>query len=169
MTLEGHLRRLVLTAHTVCSVGWLGAVVAYLALAIGGLSHDGLEPARGAYVSMYAIALWVIVPASVAAILTGIAQAIGTEWGLFRHRWIVAKLAIGIPATIVLLVHLRDVRRMAESATGPMLGVIDHPTLRAHLVGHAGGAVVVLLALIAISIWKPWGRTRFGRGPEDAA
>jgi hypothetical protein len=34
----------------------------------------------------------VIVPLSLAALLTGVVQSLGTPWGLFRHRWIVAKL-----------------------------------------------------------------------------
>lgn len=41
MAMTPRLRKFVLTAHINFSVGWLGAVVAYLAFAIAGLtSHD---------------------------------------------------------------------------------------------------------------------------------
>ena len=41
MSMTPHLRKFALTAHITFSVGWLGAVVPYLVLAIVGLtSHD---------------------------------------------------------------------------------------------------------------------------------
>ena len=49
MTFGPRLRKLTLTAHVTSSVGWLGAVVAYLALAIAALS--GAE-GRAAYQSL---------------------------------------------------------------------------------------------------------------------
>lgn len=39
--MTGRLRKHVLTAHIVCSVGWLGAVAASVALAVAAVtSHD---------------------------------------------------------------------------------------------------------------------------------
>lgn len=52
MTMTLRLRKFTLTAHVIFSVGWLGAVVAYLTLAIAALtSHDvqlsGKQPVVG--------------------------------------------------------------------------------------------------------------------------
>jgi hypothetical protein len=40
MTMTPGLRKLALTAHIVSSVGWLGAVAGFLALAIAGLTSQ---------------------------------------------------------------------------------------------------------------------------------
>ena len=46
------LRKLALTAHVVSSVGWLGAVVCFLALAVVGLRGEDPLRARAAYLAM---------------------------------------------------------------------------------------------------------------------
>ena len=97
------LRKVALTAHITFSVGWLGAVVAYLALAIAGLTGDDVSMARAAYLSMELIGWFVIVPFSLASLLTGLVQSLGTQWGLFRHYWILVKFLLTTGATVVLL------------------------------------------------------------------
>src|SRR5436853_6235078 len=98
-------RKLALTSHVTTSVGWLGAVAAFLALSIVGLRSTAPETVRAAYVAMNVIGLFVVVPLSLAAVVTGIVQALGSSWGLFRHYWIVVKLALTILATLLLLLH----------------------------------------------------------------
>jgi hypothetical protein len=98
------LRKLGLIAHISSSVGWLGAVAAFLVLGIAGLTSQDAEMVRGAYLSMNLIGRFVIVPLSLASVATGLVQALGTEWGLFRHTWIFVKLLLTVIATIVLFV-----------------------------------------------------------------
>ena len=76
------LRKLTLTAHVTFSVGWLGAVAAYLAPATAGLASEDTQTIRSAYVAMDLIGRFVIVPCSLAALLTGLVQSLGTEWGV---------------------------------------------------------------------------------------
>jgi hypothetical protein len=51
MTLTPGLRKFALTAHVVSSVGWLGAVVAFLALAVVGLASEDAELVRAVYLA----------------------------------------------------------------------------------------------------------------------
>ena len=83
MSMRPRLRKFTLTAHVTFSVGWLGAVVAYLALAIAGLTRQDAQVVRAAFLSMELIGWFVIVPLSLAALFTGLVQSLGTEWGLF--------------------------------------------------------------------------------------
>ena len=163
MIMGPRLRRLALTAHVASSVGWLGAVVAYLALAIAGLTQDGVQDARASYQSMDLVGWFVIVPLCSAALVTGLVQSLGTEWGLFRHYWIVAKLALTVVVTIVLLLHLPTVTRMAQSAAEMASSRDDFGPTRIQLAVHAVGGLLVLLTTTALSIYKPWGRTPHGR------
>src|SRR5829696_7708504 len=100
------LRKLLLTAHVTFSVGWLGAVLVYIVLAVTGLASRDRELARAAFMTLETVGWFVIVPCSVAALVTGVVQSLATEWGLFRHYWIVAKLVLTTLGTIILLGHL---------------------------------------------------------------
>jgi len=148
MTMTPDLRKFALTAHITSSVGWLGAVVAYLALAIAGLASQDAQLVRSAYLAMELTGWFVIVPLSLASLLTGLVQSLGTDWGLSRHYWILEKLVLTIGATTILLLHMPTVGRMS----GMMAEVI-----------HAGGGLLVLLVATTLSVYKPWGRTPYGR------
>jgi hypothetical protein len=63
----------------------------------------------------------IIVPCSVAALMTGLVQSLDTEWGLFRHYWIVAKLSLTVSASVILLLHIPTVSRMARIAVDTAL------------------------------------------------
>jgi hypothetical protein len=108
---------------------------------------------------------FVIVPMGLAALATGLIQALGTEWGLFRHYWVLVKFLLTIGATFLLLLHqftaVADAaRRASETAPGTLP---DVGRLGTQLVGDAGLAVLVLLVITTLSVFKPWGRTRYGR------
>ena len=59
MTLPAGPRKLVLTLHVTSSVGWLGAVAAFLALAVAGRDD---EMVRAAYLAMELVTGFIIVP-----------------------------------------------------------------------------------------------------------
>ena len=163
LTLSPALRRFTLTAHVTSSVGWLGAVIAYLAVAVAGLTSADPQMVRAAYLITALLGWLVIVPLSFAALLTGLVQSLGTEWGLFRYYWILSKFVLTVGAILVLLVHMQTVSRMARIAVEASLSGADHRAMRTQLVIHAAGALVVLLTTTVLSIYQPWGRTAVGR------
>lgn len=153
-------RKFTLTVHIVSSMGWLGAVFVYLALAAAALSSDGLEAVRASWWALQ-VALWfVIVPLSLVSLLSGIAQGLGTPWGLFRHYWVLFKLLLTVFATVILLLHLPTVTSLA-AASARQPGV-DQAGLVGELV-HGGGGLLVLLGATTLSVYKPRGETGFGR------
>lgn len=155
-------RKLALTAHVTSSVGWFGAVAAFLALAIAGVTSPAPQAVRSAYLAMHVITWFVIVPMSVAALLTGLVQSLGTTWGLFRHYWLVTKLLLTSLATIILLVHTQPVDQIAAVAAVITLSSGDLWQLRLQLVGDASAALFVLFATTMLSVYKPWGLTPYG-------
>jgi hypothetical protein len=154
------LRKFVLTAHITSSVGWLGAVVAYLALAVAALTSQDAQTVRAAWIAMELTGWFVIVPLALASVLIGVVNALGTPWGLFRHYWVLAKFLLTILATIILLLHMPTVSYFAGVAAetdSVSLGV-----LRSELV-HAGGGLLLLLVATVLSVYKPRGMTPYGR------
>jgi hypothetical protein len=105
MTMTPGLWKFGLTAHVTSSVGWLGAVAAFLALAVAGLAGDA-QMVRAAYLAMDLLARFVIVPLALASLLTGVVQSLGTPWGVLRHYWVVFKLLLTIVAVVLLLAIL---------------------------------------------------------------
>jgi hypothetical protein len=156
------VRKLALTAHVVTSVGWLGAVAAFLALAVAGRESRDAETVRAAYVAADVVTRLVLVPLCLASLLTGLVQALGTTWGLFRHYWVLVKLVLTVFATIVLLLQLEPIGQLADAAADTTLSADDLGAQRDSLVLHAGGGLLVLLATAALSVYKPRGRTRYG-------
>ena len=158
------VRKLALTTHVTSSVGWFGAVASFLVLAIVGVTSQNAQIVRVAYIAMELLTWGVIVPFSSAALLTGIVQSLGTTWGLFRYYWIVAKLALTILATVILLVHTQPIGRVAALAAERVLSSADVHQLRIQLIADAGAAMVALLVATTLSVYKPWGLTSYGRG-----
>ena len=163
MLMTSSVRKLALTTHVTSSVGWLGAVASFLVLAIVGVTSQNAQMVRVAYLAMELVTWGVIVPFSLATLLTGIVQSLGTTWGLFRYYWIVAKLALTILATIILLVHTQPIGRVAALAAERVLSGADLHQLRIQLIADAGAAMVALLVATTLSVYKPWGLTSYGR------
>src|SRR5712692_9098379 len=161
------LRKLTITAHVAFSVGWLGAVAAFLVLSIAGLASHDAEVVRGAYLSMDLISRFVIIPMCFAALATGLLQALGTPWGLFRYYWILLKFGLAIFATIALLMHQFAVMAVAAKrvtgAAAETLFSADLGPLKTELVRAPSLAILLLLVVTTLGVYKPWGLTRYGR------
>jgi len=157
------MRKLALTAHIISSVGWLGAIAGFLALALAGLTSEDPELVRAAYLTMQVTAWTVLVRLALASLVTGLIQSLTTRWGLFRHYWVVVKQLIAVLATAVLLMYTETFgylggagrgldcvrwrrQRPAEPLSGPPRGGGTPP------VGRRGDALGL----------QPRGMTRYG-------
>ena len=160
MTMSPSLRKLALTAHVASSVGWLGAVASFLALAIVGLTSQNAQTVRGTYLVMEPAAWFILVPLAFASLLTGLICSLGTTWGLFRHYWVIFKLIINVFATLVLLIYMETFSLMAHAAADSS---VDVAVVRnASPVLHAALALVLLLVASGLSVYKPRGMTAYG-------
>lgn len=154
------VRKFVLTIHITVAVGWIGAVVAYLALVLGAWTASDAETIVAAWVGMELIGWYVLVPLAVSALGTGIVMGVGTHWGIFRHYWVLFSFLLTLLATAVLVGHMPTVSSFADIAA-------ETPTasregLRGELL-HAGGGLVVLLVIVGLNVYKPRGLTPYGR------
>lgn len=88
-------------------------------------------------------------------------QSLATPWGLFRHWWIVAKLAVNLIILAVLLVQMPGIRHVAGvAASSAPLDTLSG--LRASFVVHGTGGLLALLIPLGLSVFKPRGLTRYG-------
>ena len=162
MIMAPGLRKFALSMHVISSVGLLGAVASFLALAVAGLTSQNDQRVRAAYQAMELIARFVILALAFASVLTGLIQSVGTQWGLFRHYWVLAKLLLTVFATIVLLIKMELISSAARLSAETTLPRADLRVAGLQLVIHASGGLLVLLVPAVLSVYKPLGMTRYG-------
>jgi hypothetical protein len=160
------IRKLALTAHVTSSVGWLGAVAAFLALATVGVTSRDLQKVRAVCLAMDLVVWNVILPMALASFVTGLISSLATSWGLFRHYWIVAKLLLTLAAIGVLLVQLKPIGELALIVADPTASLGHFREARRPMV-HAMGGLVLLVVIQVLGIYKPRGLTRYGRCKQE--
>ena len=166
--MKPRLRKFALSVHLTFSVGWIGAVIAYLALGVAAVSSEDVQSVRAAWTAMELTGWFVIVPLALASLLTGLVMALGTRWGLFRHYWVSISFTLTVLATVVLLLHMPTVSSMAsvaQEAEGASLEALGGDLF------HPGVGLVVLLVVQVLNLYKPRGMTRYGwrKQQEDPA
>jgi hypothetical protein len=154
------LRKFALTVHLTFSVGWIGAVVAYLGLGVAAVASEAPRTIRAAWIGMEITGWYVIVPLALGSLVTGLVMALGTKWGLFRHYWVVFSLGLTVFAAVVLLLHMPTVSSqtaLAREAEDAALESLGSDLL------HPGIGFVVLLLIQGLNMYKPEGMTPYGR------
>lgn len=159
------LRKFALTVHLVSSIGWIGAVFAYLALGVAAVTSDDAQGVRTAWIAMELTGWSVIVPLALSALLTGLVISLGTPWGLFRHYWVLITLLLTVFSVVVLVVHMPTVSSMAALARQAEAAEIDR--LGGDLL-HSGLGLLVLLLITILNVYKPRGMTRYGWRKQHA-
>ncbi|MER7000417.1 hypothetical protein [Streptomyces sp. NPDC000410] len=160
MAASARVRKVALVVHVGASVGWLGAVFCFLALALVGVTGSDPGAVRGVYLVMEPLAWFTLVPLAFASLVTGLVQSWVTPWGLLRHYWVLFKLGITVVCTGVLLLYTRTFETMAQAAASdlPIESVRN-----ASPVLHALLALLALAAATVLSVFKPKGVTRRGQ------
>jgi hypothetical protein len=141
-------------------VGFIGAVGAFLALAVVGATAADPMVMRAVYAGMRVVTWATVLPLAAASLVIGIIQSLGTPWGLFRYYWVIIKLVLTVIACAVLALQTGTIDALASAAQHgniTQLGVS-----RAGMILHSVGGLVVLMVAAALSVYKPRGITGYG-------
>ena len=158
-----NIRKLMLTIHLAFSIGWIGAVVAYLVLGLSAVTTKDPQTVSAAWLAMELTGWFAIVPLAIGSLLTGIVIALGTPWGLFRHYWVLISFILTLFCVTTLLLHMPSVSSQAQVARAA------EPTVLLRLGGdlfHPSVGLLLLLVITVLNLYKPRGLTRFGRRQE---
>lgn len=154
------ITKTVLILHIIASVGWLGSVAVFVALVLTSVNTSNPVVADGMLIAMQISARYVIVPFSFLALVTGVIQAIGTKWGLFKYYWIIVKLSLTAFSTILLIIHLNSINMLAKMTMQKLAGTYMNK-VQLQVLFDAAAGLTVLIFITAISIYKPWGRVSY--------
>ncbi|MFJ8660906.1 hypothetical protein [Streptomyces sp. NPDC093795] len=132
----------------------MGIEVAQLILALVGLTTDDAGVVRATRVVMEILGIELIAAIAWTTLLTGLLLAAATQWGLLKHCWIVTKLVITV--ALMLNGHFFLQHWLREQA---VVGKAPE-SLSLRLVIVMSIALGLLVTATALSIYKPWGKTR---------
>jgi hypothetical protein len=159
--------KLLLAAHIIVSGGWLGIAFAKLVLAVAAATAGAPDVSDALYVSMEVVNV-AFPPAAIGTIVTGVLLSLGTKWGLLQHYWVATKLALAVGVIVTGIALVDRLIRQSISAPsgqvvddGTILGIASAPTTL--LISLSVAHVLVLGAAAVVSVYKPWGKTWFGR------
>ncbi len=164
-SLSRPVRRAVLALHILCGVGWMGLDLGLVLLVASGLTSDDGATVAAVYTAARIVIPPVVPTLALGMLVTGILLGLGTRYGLVQWTWVLVKLVIGVVlAVLVFVALLPGVLSIPESLSGSAQDVRDAVGGAAtDLIYPPVVSFVALGAALVISIWKPWGRTRWGR------
>ena len=145
-------------AHIAAGVALLGSSSGLVLTAARAATRDDPAEAHTLYELMRILTFSLAIPFSFIALASGAALALGTRWGLLRHWWVVAKLALLVAtlATGALLTGPTIDTMVDATAPG---GAGDSAAEKRLVVSIAAQGTMVLAAL-GLAVVKPWGRMR---------
>ncbi len=152
-------RKGLLGIHLIASVGWVGGAMAYVALGLAAQWSDDPAFIRGAWQAFEIIGWRVLVPEATLTILTGLALARWTAWGLLRHYWVIVTQLLTAFCAAILVLHMRDVSATVDFAR--TAGPADALALGGDLL-HSSVGLAFLVGILALNVYKPRGLTRLG-------
>ncbi|MGH3796027.1 MAG: hypothetical protein ACRDS0_29480 [Pseudonocardiaceae bacterium] len=144
-------RTALLTAHITASAGWFGFGGALIAFEVAALRTRNPGLRTGLADVTTTITWQILTPLVCVSLGTGVVLSLGTSWGVARYWWVVAKTIIAFAVTVTGAVMLAP--RLPHVLTGQV-----DPIQPLAVAGQCA-AMVALLAAMALSVAKPWGRT----------
>jgi hypothetical protein len=144
------LHKLLLTAHIVASVGWLGITTAKLVLLL--TAGRAMDSSLTAAMLMSTAAVdRAFPPVAVLTLVTGVALGLVTKWGIVQYSWVLMKLVLTVVVPVT-AVRIGDRFLLEALAGGPVMPLFWLA------VAHG----LMLLAATVLSVYKPWGKSWFG-------
>lgn len=156
-------RNVLLSMHIAATVSALGADVVLLTLGLAGFW--GSDP-RTVYPAMNLIGASIMAPLAILSLATGVVLASLTPWGVFRYWWVTIKLVVSASLTVLVLLVL--VPRLGAAAEAVAAGVEVTAVERLQLVATPATGSGLLIALIALAVFKPSWRLPRSRGVDQA-
>jgi len=146
---------------------WVGGAVAINIMNFILKATDGMQ-LYGINISMKLVDDWIIIPGALGSLITGILYAIFTNWGWFKHNWIIVKLVINIFGVIFGTFWLGPwLNLLPELAKSEGLSALSNEmyihNLKMLYVWGPFQTCTIVFALF-ISVLKPWKKKKVRRG-----
>ncbi len=156
------MKKLIKTLHVACACLWLGAAASVVVLqCLRGWSGSHRELAA-LNLSLTLLDFALIIPGAVGSLLTGFFICKTTSWHFVRYRWVIVKWIGAVSAILAGAVllgpwQIKMLNLSGELTSTPVAGG-PYDVIRLLFTVTGFLQVYLLIAMIAVSVVKPWGR-----------
>jgi hypothetical protein len=163
--LSAGARKLTLTIHVIAAIGWIGVDFVLFVLALTGMLSGDPTTLATCYRAIDMFAVVLLLPLGLLSLATGLLLGWGSKYGILRYHWVLWKLILNTVLTTLVLVLLRPgVAEAANAVDGPTATLPDRLSeAQSNLIFPPVVSITVLTFATVLSIYKPWGRTKYGR------
>ncbi|RCJ21488.1 hypothetical protein A6S26_23825 [Nostoc sp. ATCC 43529] len=159
-----------LSVHVASSGIWLGTALCLVAIAIIKRDTGNGDELYGINSVLKFMDDWVIIPTAMLSLLTGGFLCWLTIWGFTKHYWVIVKWVATITLITIGTIWLGPwLNEMTAISQAERLQAVSNPLYLFHRQGVIVGGLIqisCLLAIIAISVLKPWGR-QLSKQPKE--
>ncbi len=159
------------TVHIVLAGLWLGGATGLVAMNLGLDATSGGQ-LFGQDLAMKLIDDFVVIPAAIGTLITGLLYSIFTKWGFFKHTWVIVKWAITLIAIIMGTFFLGPwLNSLPPISSAQGLEAFADPIYQQNRTLNLWFAclqVATLLTATWLSVFKPWAKGK-GRRVGDAS
>ena len=160
-------RKALLTLHVALSGIFLGVAVVMVTLAVLAAGAEDVAVAHSHYALLESFDLTILPWFSLSSIMSGLAVSLTGKWGLVKHYWVLVKFILAVLAVASGLAFVQGWVVTAAEGSAQLVATagrsVELGTDPSWLVGGFGFGGVLVLAATVLSVYKPWGRTWFGR------
>jgi len=153
-------QRFLKSVHLIAVGSWLSCVIVLLVMPVI-TRHIVTGEELYMYNLMYHfIDMYILTPAAIATLLTGIVYSLFTKWGFFKHGWLIYKWIVTLAIIISGIFYLGPmVTKMLAITDLKRLGALqDAYYLQGVKIGVWAAIINTFLLLTAVffSVYKPW-------------
>lgn len=159
-TLTSSQQKFLKFLHLTAAGLWLSCVIVLTLLPVvstGNMTGDEVYMYNLVY---HFIDMFILTPASLMTLFTGLVYSLFTKWGFFQHGWLVYKwivtLFIVITGTFYLGPMVMDLLEIADTKRAAALQ--DQYYMQGQTIGVWAAIINTALLLVAVfvSVYKPW-------------
>jgi hypothetical protein len=173
MKLSVKQKNWLLSAHVAFGGIWFGTALCMVAIALSKRHISNGDELYGINSALKLLDDFVIIPSATLSLVTGGLLCWVTIWGFVKHYWVIVKWVATVTLIVTGTIWLGPwVNAMTAISQVERIQALQNPLYvfdqKAVLLG---GTIQTfcLLAIIAISVLKPWGRRRIGNSESKPA
>lgn len=165
LRLRGTARRLVLLAHLIAALGWLGVDVVLGVLTVTAFTSDDLDRVATSYRALEVFAVPLLLVFGLSALASGVLLSVASGWGLIRYWWVAVKLVLNVVLSGLVLILLEptvgEAARQAAQVDPSLLDRLGRIPTDLLFPPFVSGTALLVASLLGTV--KPWGLTPYGR------
>jgi hypothetical protein len=164
-------RRWLISLHLLFVVALLGHVIDMILLLLRTSSANSADALLSIYNNVSFLGEAVGPISAVGTVITGVLLCICTNWGLFKHPWIIVKLILTPVVIVIGAVGINKWTSQAiEIISNIGLKALETPdfiTISQKLVIALSIQLILLVFMVIISVFKPWGKKKGAKTSEN--